>query len=171
MRYLIDPGHGGYDSGAVGNFSREKDLNLEIAKYVFAFLKHQDENVQMTRTGDYYPSWSHRVKSDFDDVFISIHCNANKDKTITGSSVLYYPGSEDGKRLAELVQDNLVSRLDSRDIGIIERDDLYVLKGTKCPAILVETGFMSNEEEEKKLNDIEYQIKAAEAIVDGVIDF
>ncbi|WP_018250303.1 N-acetylmuramoyl-L-alanine amidase family protein [Orenia marismortui] len=169
MKIIIDPGHGGKDPGASGQFSNEKDVALQISRMLYTILKDNGHNTRLTREDDSYPKWEDRVKSTVEDLFVSIHCNACGNYEVEGIETLHY--SEAGKRLAELIQKNLKYQTGRIDRGVKERKDLYVLKKTKCPAVLVETGFISNPKEEISLNNAEYQYILASAIFEGIKDY
>ncbi|MCR4436871.1 MAG: N-acetylmuramoyl-L-alanine amidase [Clostridiales bacterium] len=175
---VIDPGHGGSDPGAIGQSgTKEKDITLDIALMVSDYLKNAGYQVIMTRQDDQYVSLADRsaVANDAHaDAFISIHCNAYNHiaggtetftEPMSGNPV--YKQQEDSKRLARLVQSELVQALGLTDRGVNE-EGLYVCRETNAPAILVETAFIDNKSEEKLLSDPEFQKKAAEAIGRGV---
>ena len=86
-------------------------------------------------------------------MFISVHCNSFSTPSANGVETLYYPTSKNGARLAECVQNALLKQTGLFNRGCKMRRDLHVLKATKSPAILVETAFISNPEEEKLLRD------------------
>jgi len=168
---VLDPGHGGRDPGAVCRDIYEKDLNLKIAAKLYILLKNQGITVKMTRTDDRYLLLSDRVilanklKA---DIFISIHCNASGSSKAKGIETLYYPGSTKGEALAEKIQFHLIDKLKRIDRGIKSRSDLFVLKYTSMPAVLIECGFLSNKEELKLLTDCNYIDNIAAAILGGI---
>ena len=171
MKIIIDAGHGGKDPGASGQFSNEKDVALKISRMLYALLKKVGHEVRLTREDDSYPEWNQRVESTADDLFISIHCNASNNPRASGIETFCYKGSKEGKELAELVQANLIKHTSRIDRGVKENRGLYVLKNTKCPAVLAEIGFISNIEEEVLLNCVEYQVEVSLAIVKAVDEF
>jgi N-acetylmuramoyl-L-alanine amidase len=104
------------------------------------------------------------------DIVISIHMNNfEQDPGVSGPIVLFMPGSDRGKALAEAVQASLNDALDVN--GSARSEDLYVLRSGNQPCVLVECGFLSNAEEEQKLKQPEYQQKIAKAICDGAAVF
>src|SRR6056297_3337998 len=118
---VIDPGHGGKDPGAVAGDVQEKDINLRIAAGVYVKLLENGYKVKMTRTNDSFIRLYDRAAIANDmkaDVFISIHNNSSGSNKAGGTEILYYPGSKKGKRLAGLIQSNLVDRLNFDDRGI-----------------------------------------------------
>lgn len=171
---VLDPGHGGRDPGAVFKGIKEKDLNLKIAARLYLLLKSQVRKVKMTRTNDRYLSLKKRVKVANKykaNIFISIHCNAAASKKVNGIETLYYPGSIKGKSLAKEIQLSLIEKLKRRDREIKERADLFVLKYTIMPAVLIECGFMSSPEERELLSNEKYKEDIATAILGGVKNY
>ncbi len=163
---IIDAGHGGNDPGNLhqtkGNLD-EKDLNLAMAMklggYIDQFLGHKIE-VVYTRTEDVFVELDDRVKKANDlnaAYFISIHCNASDNKEIHGAEThIHLKESKTSSKLAHMIQDQFKNRAARFSRGVKLKNDrlynLYVLKETKMPAVLVETGFMTNEQEEGYLN-------------------
>ncbi len=164
MKIIIDPGHGGSHRGAIGIYSNEADINLKISKILHTILNYKKYNTILTRDDDSLPSWEDRVQSAVDDLFISIHCNGAANKKANGIETFHYTDSERGKMIADLIQKRLIEVTGRKDRGVKERDNIYVLKETRCPAVLVECGFITNQEEEKLLNDITYQLRVVLAI-------
>ncbi|MCG8539445.1 MAG: N-acetylmuramoyl-L-alanine amidase [Clostridia bacterium] len=144
---ILDPGHGGWDLGAVSMGIKKKDLNLKIAARLYFLLQNRGIKVKMTRTDDSYIFLGDRVRMANNlkaDIFISIHCNAASSTKANGIETLYYPGSTKGKALAEEIQLKLVDKLKREDRGIKTRDDFFILKYTSIPAVLIECGFLTN---------------------------
>jgi N-acetylmuramoyl-L-alanine amidase len=172
MKIIIDPGHGGKDPGACGEFSQEKDITLKIGIMLYSLLKmYENYEVEMTRERDTYPTWVRRVKSEAEDIFISIHCNATVNKEVNGIETFHYPNSEQGERLANLIQSKLIAATNQKDRGVKSEEGLYVLRKTKCPSVLVECGFISNPEGEKSLNEAKYQYLLALTILEGIKEY
>lgn len=184
---VIDAGHGGADPGKVGvNGSLEKDINLKIAKMVKEFLEAQDVKVIMTRTDDnglYDAGASNKKVQDMKrriaiieeaqpQIVVSIHQNSYHEEYVHGAQVFYYAGSSTGKQLAELIQKRFVINVDAENRREAKANDsYYLLKKTSCPIVIVECGFLSNGEEEQKLNSEEYQEKAAWAVHMGIMQY
>ncbi|NSW90652.1 MAG: N-acetylmuramoyl-L-alanine amidase [Firmicutes bacterium] len=175
---VIDPGHGGNEPGAVYGGIKEKNLNLDIARKLQALLKAEGITVYMTRSDDSYVGLSQRsalANRVNVDMLISIHNNAYKNSSVTGTMTLYYPYSgvnKDGlssKTLASIVQNEMSKLLGSRNIGIVPRSDLTVLRASRVPAVIVEVGYMSNYNELSKLKSDSYRQKAAEAIKKAIL--
>jgi len=172
----IDAGHGGKDPGAVNstdNAYKEKDAALSISLLLGSILMSKGYTVAHTRYFDTYLALKDRCEvsnSSNAKAFVSIHLNSSTNKTASGIEVLRYSSvGSNTKSLATNVQNNLIKSLGWKNRGVKERDNLYVLKHTICSAILVECGFISNDEERDKLFNTVYQLKIANAIADGVI--
>ncbi|MTI62213.1 MAG: N-acetylmuramoyl-L-alanine amidase [Firmicutes bacterium] len=171
---ILDPGHGGRDPGAVSMGINEKDLNLKIAAKLHFLLQNRGIKVKMTRTDDRYLFLGDRVRMANNlkaDIFISIHCNASNSPRTNGIETLYYPESFKGKVLAEEIQLKLVDKLKRKDLGIKTRDDLFVLKYTSMPAVLIECGFLTNPEEKKLLTSDSYGNDIATAISSAASEY
>lgn len=184
---VLDAGHGGFDSGKVGiNGTLEKDINLSISKKLEKLLKLADVNVIMTRTNDKSLSEagsSHQKRQDMQnradainaacaDCVISIHQNSYPEESIHGAQVFYYTSSESGKKLASLLQQELILKADpSNHRTEKSNDSYYLLKNSSSPMVIVECGFLSNMEESKKLADDTYQQKLAWAIHLGILQY
>jgi len=168
---MIDPGHGGNDSGAVGpSGAKEKDINLAVAERLHLLMSESGIEAYMTRIGDEEVSLAKRAEKANNisaDYFISIHCNAANSPTAHGTETYHYPGSVKGRALAQAVQQELVSATGLADRGVKEAN-FYVLRMTAMPAILVELAFLSNPEEERLLATSAFQEKCARAIWAGV---
>lgn len=172
MKFAIDPGHGGSDPGADGpNGLSEAPVVLSIAKLIFTALENFGQLALLTREGDYFVELSERCNIANEwaaDYFLSIHCNSDGEEAV-GIETLF--ASQAGLDLALPIQDALITRTGDRDRGVKERNDLYVLNGTQMPAVLVETGFISNPQTEAKLATNDYQFVLAAAIMEGLAKF
>nr|WP_245984813.1 stage II sporulation protein D [Biomaibacter acetigenes] len=168
---VLDPGHGG-DSGSAGPMGlSEGYVNLEIARVLAEGLEKEGATVFLTRDKNAFKSLAERVKFSNDkkpDITISIHQNVFMDDRMGGTETFYYPGDAEGKKLAEHIQRQLVSALMLHDLGA-KQADLYVLRETNNPSVLVNVAFLSNPEEERLLSEPEFRQKAARAIIEGVI--
>ncbi|NJE53812.1 N-acetylmuramoyl-L-alanine amidase [Thermococcus sp. 21S9] len=166
----VDAGHGGTDPGAVANGVEEKDINLAIALKVAKLLEEDGAKVVLTRDGDYYVSLSDRVSianSAGCDIFISIHANAASDTSASGFEVYHYYGSTKGNLLATYVDEEIAKEIPLKNRGVKEAG-FYVIKYTTMPAILIETGFVTNTYDVSIITDENYQWKYAYAILHGV---
>lgn len=178
---VVDAGHGGIDPGAVGPTGvLEKDVNLAVSKRLCQYLSQAGAIVIMTREDD--NSYSRRKKADLDarislaekhnaDIFISIQGNAIKSSQWTGAQTFYHPRSEEGKRLAVSIQNEMVRLLKNTKREAKSHTEAYILKKLTMPAVVVEVGFMSNPREEKMLTDPQYQGKVAWAIYAGIVKY
>jgi N-acetylmuramoyl-L-alanine amidase len=180
MKIVIDPGHGGHDSGAVNPRVgvQEKDLNLQIALALQGWLMSGGHQVVMTRYEDRFldlalrASLANLAKA---DAFISIHCNAAENHAAKGFEIWTSPGPTSADTLAtfigQAVQANiprLVNRFDFSDGDLDKEGSLAVLRLTRCPAVLVEAGFVSEDSEAEWLRQPENIQQISHAISLGV---
>ncbi|EPY6471938.1 N-acetylmuramoyl-L-alanine amidase [Clostridium sporogenes] len=175
---VIDAGHGGYDSGAVGpNGIKEKDVTLKVALKLGKILEDNGIRVIYTRTSDNV-SWPSNESQDLEarvaisnsnntDLYVSIHANSFNGAA-HGTETYYYDGSVKGKEAAEAVQKELINSIGLYDRGV-KTAGYYVLRNTISPSILVELGFIDNRNEEILLNSDWFQQKCAEAIAKGIL--
>ena len=183
---VIDPGHGGSESGAIypsgASVSksvqvREKDLNLDISRRLYALLKDSGISAQMTRQDDRYVDlydrgdFANRVNA---SLFVSVHNNYD-DNLDDGTMTLFNPAVYDavygisGERLAQITQEELVEKLGTTDRGIWKRPRLAVLNCTHMPAVIAEVAYISNESDRQKLLNESFRQKAAEALFIAII--
>ena len=177
----LDAGHGGVDNGATVNNVHEKDLNLQIVYKLKETLTSAGATVLLTRKDDNdisNPNALYRKKSDFDnriklinnsnaDLYISIHQNIYQNKKYSGPQVFYV---KDNQKLAEIIQNTLNKYLNSkRKVKTI--NNTYMYKLLKKKGILIECGFISNDNERYKLKTEEYQLKLSKIITEGIITY
>lgn len=170
---VLDPGHGGEDEGCARKGVLEKDINLEIARKVETKLEEKCYQVVFTREGDATRSKEERVdkaNAAQGDLYVSIHQNADETPGPDGMEVWYYNGrfGRENERLARLIQKYIVDETGARERELVQTDSLYVIRESNMPSCLIETGFLSNAAERKKLTDPEYQEKIASGIADAV---
>ncbi len=169
---IIDPGHGGNDTGAMRGRILEKDLTLQIALKVKNILKEQGLNkVYMTRSTDSTLSLAQRVEfanSNNADIYVSIHINASVKSEINGIETHYY--SEKGYDVAKVMHKELMEKVSASDRGLF-KSKFYVINHTEAPAVLLELGFISNEAERNALISEKRQMDSAEAIAEGIINY
>jgi len=181
---VIDPGHGGRDPGKVGvNGALEKDINLAISLKLRDLLEENGINVIMTRTEDeglYSESDSNKKRADLNKRIeiinssnplfaISIHQNSFTQESVKGAQVFYYSQSDQGKKLAVILQEQIKEYLkDGNHRKAKANTNYYMLKHTSCPLVIVECGYLSNQREAALLTDPEYQDKMARAIYLGI---
>lgn len=178
---IIDPGHGGIKPGAISkNGIKEKDINLEVSLKARDILESLGYNVLMTRDDDSHIGIWERVNfanSTDADLFISFHANAHGNTSIKGVQVLYCPAYKGNKNdvdqypFAKSIMDFYLKGTGAADKGIIQRADLPVVRETKMPAVLVEVGFMTNEEEELLITDDKYQDKIVDSVAKGIENY
>ncbi len=171
---VIDPGHGGIDSGAIGATGLlEKEVNIDVAERLKKFLENAGAVVVMTREGDRSASNSKRVNIANDakaDVFLSIHANAYSNPDSNGTETFYCSNNSNrdaSRYLAQQLQRELIEELGRRDRGVKTRS-FYVIKETKMPSALVELAFLTNKEEEALLRKPEARAASAEALFKGL---
>lgn len=184
---LIDPGHGGIDGGAKSrNGTIEKDINLAISFKLKSKLEEKGYKVAMTREEDiglYENGKTVKNKKREDlakrvelktitncDLFISIHQNMFPQAKTKGAQV-WYAHNEESKKLANVIQESLKNNLDENNHRVCKPacDQYKILRDDyKGACVIVECGFLSNPEEEKKLKDEQYQGKIATAIANAV---
>jgi N-acetylmuramoyl-L-alanine amidase len=172
-RVTVDPGHGGTDTGTIGQKgTREKDVTLAIATKLAAVMKANGMSVQMTRMKDLEILLRPRVEManhNDSDVFISIHANSfGSQHGVEGIETYYF--SDESYPLAKAVHRQLLLQLKQPDRGV-RKNNFYVVHHTQMPAALVEIGYLSNAHEEQLLTSAAYQDKAAKAIYAGIKDF
>ena len=179
---LLDPGHGGVDSGALGfnGAVYESNVNYALAYYTKLALESKGATVYMTRGGDTNVELEDRksmVRSLKPDLFVSIHCNGHKDKSKIGTSVYYYKpfsyklANNIYNQLLTVFKNNLYYGQTSLYDDISDGTAYYpfsVARLEDCPSVLVETGYVTNDNECMKLIDTSNQQKLANAIASGI---
>ncbi len=169
---VIDPGHGGHDRGAVrAGRHPEKIYALDVARRVASRLHRAGFRVIMTRNRDAFVSLSGRcaiANRQRQAVFISIHFNAAARRGADGIETFYY--GRRAYRLAASVHRRLVVAAGTDNRGV-RRRPFYVLRHTRCPAILIEAGFLSNPREGARIaHSPTHRQRLADAIAAGIID-
>ena len=189
----LDAGHGGNDTGALGKYSREKNITLRIARRTATLLRACNYKVVFTRSTDKTLSLDARrsiQKKQKSDLFVSIHVNAVKQRSINGietfaltpadapstggkKELIYHPSNvrdSNNFLLAYHLQKALLSRTGAVDRGV-KRARFAVLRDISAPGALVEVGFITNAQEEKLLNSAAYIEKISRAIAEGIISY
>ena len=193
---VLDPGHGGQDSGAMCGGVMEKDLTLDIARRVDRLLDSEGIATLMTRVGDSYvpladrAAFGNRVN---DSIFISIHFNEDHKPVASGVETYYAahqiasgsilaswlpffsrPPSNSPKpesqSLAGFIQEALVARTHSVDRGT-QAKQFFVIANITSPAVLIEGGFITNKDELSKLVSEDYRDQLAAAVADGILRY
>ncbi|GED71437.1 hypothetical protein BRE01_51390 [Brevibacillus reuszeri] len=170
---VIDAGHGGKDPGTLGTAgNHEKDYNLAVANKVVELLKQYPEfQVVPVRTTDVFYELSERAAIANDreaDLFLSIHANAAPSATAGGTETFYY--NANSKTFAEVVHKHLQGATKFQDRGV-KASGFYVIKNTNMPAVLTETGFLSNPTENAQLMNPAFQDKIAKALVAAIREY
>jgi N-acetylmuramoyl-L-alanine amidase len=169
---VIDPGHGGRDPGAIGiNGIQEKQVVIDISSQVAALLREQGANVVMTRDRDIEVELEPRVQiaENADaSVFVSIHANAISMSRPDVNGLETFYSSEAGHRLANTVQNTVLSEMEMNDRGV-RSARFYVIRQTSMPAILIETGFLTGAEDSPKLADPAWRTQMATVIAKGIL--
>lgn len=189
---LLDPGHGGEDPGAVSDYSglKEKDINLSIATNLKQLLEKENYKVLMTREEDKleYSSETrnivrkrsedlHRRKKMMDecgaDIVVSIHLNKFPQTQYSGAQTFFPAQSPESQKLAGFIQSTIRETVDpsNKREALLKKEPIIILKDSKTTTVIVECGFLSNQEEEKNLQNPEYQGKLAVAIKDGILKY
>ena len=178
---VLDPGHGGSDPGAIGPTGlQEKQVTLPIAEYLKSILEAKGAKVILTRTTDvdvYGPHASgvdelqarvNVANGNQADAFISIHINSFSNPNVGGIATYYFDGSDQSKKLASSVQEQIAEHSGFNGDRGIQPGNLYVLRHSLMPSILVELGFISNPKEEGHLKESETQKDFANELAKGL---
>lgn len=189
---VLDAGHGGEDPGAVSEFSgaKEKDITLAIVLETKNLLESDGYTVILTRSEDVLNytdenlSMTAKRRQDLQarkklmdesnaDIVVSVHLNAFTDNRYSGAQTFYTKQSVSSKKLAIAIQDAMRAHLDEANTreALLKSEDIIITKNCKVTTTIVECGFLSNEEEEKRLINQDYQIRIAEAIKLGIDDY
>lgn len=185
---LIDPGHGGVDYGVIGGAgTKEAEFNLAMSNDLKTFLTGAGFEVVLTRKdnkglyGDAKNNFKRKdmqarkqiVVKENPDIIISIHANKFPDKTRRGAQVFYDSYNEGGKLLAEGIQCslNILNKQNLDKTFSALSGDYFMLKCSHNPSVIVECGFLSNNEDEKLLNQESYRYELSFAIYSGIVGF
>jgi len=171
---VIDPGHGGRDPGAISVLrTREKDVNLAVARKVSSYLAKRGVKVIMTRSDDRFIELNERAaiaNRAQANLFVSIHADSCHNRSARGSTIYIANSASSATRRAGRLFNRRLSRVTVYDKGI-RTAGFRVLVRTSCPAVLVELGYLSNRSDAKMLADPAYQKRLAEALADSVVEF
>ena len=183
MRIVLDPGHGGKDPGAIdpvqpwqGDMlvTREDEIAYDIALRTRQCLERAGYTAYLSRSPNQFVSlqgrceFANRMQV---DAFISIHINAASKPEASGIETFCYPGAIRGARLRDLVHNGVIRIVpEFRDRGVKEARH-YVTHYTKAPACLIECGFCTNPEDERRLHDLGVRARIAQGIANGVVMF
>ena len=190
---IIDAGHGGQDSGTMRNGIQEKDLTLDVAHRVERLAQTKGFATMMTRSGDEWISLSARAAAanrEHDCIFVSIHFDEGARAEATGVQTFYAarqvpktmglpawlpflqtvatgPNNFESQSLAKFIQESLVTGTQAFNRGT-RAEQFYVVANVRHPAVLVEGGFLSNNEDISKLATEGYREQLAAAITEGI---
>lgn len=183
---VIDPGHGGTDPGSIGYKTKvhEDKLNLKMSKLLKTKLESAGINVVMTRTdnnalidgaGRKWKRQEMEARRDLiiktrPNMVISLHQNSYTNHALRGAQVFYDKKSEISKQIADSIQEQFKLNLDA-SIKATSPGDYFMLKCSSAPSVIVECGFLSNEEDEKLLQTYSYQEKIIDSIYKGIVNF
>jgi N-acetylmuramoyl-L-alanine amidase len=171
MKITINGGHyPGHDSGAVGQTGlQEADVTCDMMEKVASYLRavscevlEVQENVlsEITNASNQFGA----------DLFVSIHCNAATNRDAKGTETFCYTTGGESEKLATCIQQQVVNSMETVDRGV-KTGNFYVLRLTDCPAVLVETAFISNKDDEMLLADEKIRDHFAAAIARGITDY
>lgn len=179
---VIDPGHGGKDFGTHSKKKpryQEKNLNLSTAYMLRNFLVQLGYEVVMTRTNDTFVSLERRAEMANEQnprLFISLHYNSAPNKEAEGIEIYYYRSQADwarsssSRKLAQAINKGIIKNTQAKSRGV-KHGDLAVIRLTNMPAVLIEGGFLTNENEFTKIKNATYLKKIAWGIALGINDF
>ena len=179
----IDPGHGGRDAGTSYGKIYEKDLNLAISKVLKNVLEEKGATVYMIREddSDLSSKWDRakkrgdlyrrilKIQENKSDLYLSIHINYHYYSSVSGAEVLYHPINPNNLVLAESIMDEFKNNLNTNRKVI--KTNLYLYSNTRVPGVLIECGFISNQNERYLLQKKSYQEKLASSITKGVENY
>ena len=178
---VLDAGHGGKDTGAEADKGRveESAITLKLLLYLKELLEtNTDITVFCTRTEDVYPTLQERADLALGmeaDLFISWHCNSSESTKRNGTEMLYNAQQGAGelfnsRAFAEICQEKLVKALGTKNGGLIDRQDLHIVRRATMPVVLLEVAYLSNDKNLEMILETENQQKAARAIFDSIME-
>jgi N-acetylmuramoyl-L-alanine amidase len=193
---IIDPGHGGQDSGTSKNGLVEKELTLDVAHRVERLLQERGLVVALTRADDSYVSLLDRAtmaNNQPEAVFVSIHFDEGGRTAATGIETYYAahassfpervaswlpflqrtssePPNLESQSLAAFIQESLVARTQATNRGT-RPQQFFVIANVRHPAVLIEGGFLTNKDEVMKLANADYREQMAIGIAEGILQY
>lgn len=172
---VIDAGHGGEDNGAAYYDECEKDIALEYALKLKEKLEIKDYLVIVTRDDDSYLSLDDRLfiaNEAKADILISLHVNSYyTDTSVYGFEILYGSDRADSKLLAGVILPKALQYIDTKSRGSKPRSDLTLLVSSEMPSVLIELGFITNENELTNLHDFLYQSNLINGLYEGIVEY
>ena len=172
---ILDAGHGGYDLGCRLSSCNEKSLALSTTLMIKKYLNNMGYRVLLTRSRDIFISLKRRTEianETKSKLFVSIHYNAAKNTDAKGIEVFYYKSKDkwrtgSSKKLAVRVLSKLIDRTGAKNRGVKD-GNFFVIRETNMPAVLIEGGFITHENERSLLKDSGYREKIARGIAEGI---
>lgn len=187
---VIDAGHGGEDGGAIADDGTlEKNLNLDISiklNNIMSLLGYKTIMIRTTDTDLHTEGDTIRqrkisdinnrfsIMNKFDNsVYVSIHQNKFNESYVNGAQTFYSPNNSESKILADFIQKSIATRLQKNNDRVIKKSgtDIFLLYNATKPTVMVECGFISNEQELHDLKNDDYQLKMALSIAVGIINY
>jgi N-acetylmuramoyl-L-alanine amidase len=185
---VLDPGHGGPDPGAVKGDAIEKDISLSVSLKLRDYLQQQGALVILTRETDIdladkeLKGYSKRKVQDLNrrldmindseaDLFASIHLNAIPSSKWKGAQTFYSGHYKESERAAKFVQEELRRNLENTTREAKTSNEIFLLKNSKKPGVLIEIGFLSNPTERGLLMQEEYQEQVAASVYQGIMRY
>lgn len=174
---IIDPGHGGKDPGAIGlantaHAIRESDAAIILSSKLSDELEKLEILSILTRCFDEYVPLQRRTRianAIGAPAFVSIHMNASSAAQASGFEVLHYKPSGSGRSLAKAIIESVASGVpELKNRGVKPRDNLYVLRATNMPAVIVECGFITNDGDRELVLDPDGSDRLAFSIAEGI---
>ncbi|KKM09476.1 hypothetical protein SY88_17790 [Clostridiales bacterium PH28_bin88] len=185
-RVILDAGHGGIDPGAHDRCGvLEKNITLDVVLRMGDYLALHGVPVEFTResdrdvTGEEIPGKG-RHRRDLEGrlkiinrgtVGVSVHVNSSGDSDEHGAVVFYPKDSEEGKRLAEAILQKVHKVQSLNHTYVVPRTNLYLLRASNVPTVLVEMGFISNPEDKRKLQEPAFRQQMAVAVSEGILQY
>jgi N-acetylmuramoyl-L-alanine amidase len=173
----VDAGHGGEDPGALGKGTNEKTIVLSVAQKLKEKLESAGAKVIMTRKDDTFKTLEERVKiaqQNYAELFVSIHVNSASSNKASGAETYYdtstNPNGYESYLLAKEIQSQIVENADMYNRGVKD-NKFYVIRYNSVPSVLVELGFISNDNDAKKLISDYYQNIFAQSIYNGIVQY
>ena len=187
---IVDAGHGGEDGGAIAtDGTLEKDINLSLSLKLNDILSIMGYKTRLIRTTDTAIHTSgdtirqrkvsdiknrFAIMNQYDNcLYISIHQNKFNDTRVHGAQTFYSPNNDESKILAQFIQESISNQLQSDNKRVIKKSgtDIFLLYNATKPTVMVECGFLSNENDLTMLKDSDYQNKMALSIACGIINY
>lgn len=169
----VDAGHGGTDTGAINTTAgiNEKTVTLAISQKLKTVLESRGHRVRLTRSDDTFVELTRRAEianTAGVEIFVSVHCNSAETSTAAGIESYHHTNSESGRVLATKIHEAIIAAFPSHTNRGVKSANFVVLRETQMPACLIETEFISNNQQAQFLKDPANQQKIATAIAEGI---